>query len=100
MPAASVMLSLASLALATAPQQPASEQPFLVAQADGTWSITEEIHEQGPALAVATDGLLIDEEEWAEAEQAEREHREMLDDEDFERAFEEAVDAERQEPQP
>jgi len=100
MPAASFILALASLAVAGPEHQPSSSRPVLVAQADGGWSITEKIPENGPTLAVATEGLLVDEEEWAEAQWAERERRELDEDEAYRRAFEEAVDAARREPQP
>ena len=100
MPVLTALFALASLS-ATAPGQPSGASgAILVAEADGSWLITETIGESGAALAIATDGLLIDEEEWAEAQRADREQREAESDEALRRAFEEAADSVRREPQP
>lgn len=99
MPALFVTLGLVSLALGAQPQPASSGRPILVAHADGSWEIGETIGEDGPALAVATHGLVIDDEEWLEAQAAD-DISETESEAAARRAFEEAVDVARQESTP
>ena len=75
-----------------------AEAPLLVAQADGSWTITRAIHEAPAALEAAADALLdADVEDLRFAGEAEaREDLRLIELEDqLERAFEEAVDKAR-----
>jgi len=97
MPAAPLTFALAALASTAAAQAPASEQ-LLAARSDGSWQVIEAIHEQAPPLALVTGGLLIDEEEWTEAQEAAKAIAEAEAAAAAQRAFEQAVDAARREP--
>ena len=68
----------------------------IVARAEGGWTITREIREEPASLALATDGLLLaDDDASADApSEGERRRREELD-ERLDRAFEEAADLAR-----
>ena len=91
---------LAAAVLSTAAAQPGpsgSDQDLIVAHADGSWTITAAIHEEPVSLAIVTNGLLDDEASdeasvWPLASERDR-MREDEEDERFERAFEEALDA-------
>ena len=93
MPANSFVLAAALVSAAAAP-----EQPPLVARSDGSWLVTEAIHEDSPPLASVTRGLLIDEEERAEARRDYEAVAEAEQEAAARRAFEEAIDAARREP--
>ena len=93
MPATTLLLLLGAVA-----STPAGEQPP-AAQSDGSWLIPEAIAEDKPPLAEVTGGLLIDEQEWAEAQVEGEAVAEAEAEAAAQRAFEEAVDAARREPQ-
>ena len=92
-------LGLAAAAAPAAPAQPkAQAEPLLVANADGSWTITRTIEEPAPALSFATDELLTDEPDLA------ADPRESLREDELEMqvedAFEDAVDAARRDEVP
>ncbi|SRR5688572_29172244 len=99
MPLPLSLLAAAVLSTAAAAQTtPAgADQDLIVANADGSWTITADIHEAPVSLALLTDGLLEDEdmsETHAWPLDTERERmREREQDDQVERAFEEAIDA-------
>jgi len=98
---AAPILFLAILAAnGSAAADQANSEPVLRANADGSWTITRAIDEEPAPLAVATRGLVIDEEEWAEAQDAERGAAEAKDEAAVQRLFEEAVDSARREEPP
>ena len=99
MAAAPLIFALAVLASTAAAQAPEPEQ-LLAAHSDGSWQVLEAIHEQSPRLASVTSGLLTDEEEWTEAQNAAKAIAEAEAESAAQRAFEEAVDAARREPRP
>ena len=88
----------AAAAPATAPQPKAQAEPLLVANADGSWTITRTIEEPAPTLSFATDELLVDEPEFV------ADPRESLRDDELEMqaedAFEDVVDAARRDEVP
>ncbi len=86
------------LLLAAAVSAPA-ERPPLAERSDGSWAVLEAMHEEPPPLALVTDGLLIDEQEWAEAQAGAEAVARAEAEAAARRAFEEAVDAARREPQ-
>ena len=102
MPLPLVLLLAASAtpALAEAGQGAPPAQPVLVAEADGSWTITQPIHEDPWAVELATDGLVSDDEAVEDRESI----RAAELDEKVEDAFEDAVDGARAEerfgPQP
>ena len=93
----SLMVAAAALSAAFAqPAQPAGyEAELLVANADGSWTITAPIHEEPVSLARLTGGLLEDDDSFdSPAWVSERDRmREQEEDDQVERAFEEAIDA-------
>jgi hypothetical protein len=98
MPATPFILLLAAMATATAAPGPSPDRPLLAARNDGSWLVTEAIHEAPPPLASVTGGLLIDEEPPAEAREDYEAVAEAEEEAAAQRAFEEAIDAARREP--
>ena len=97
-------LALALIATTAAPTQgdpaPVSATPLLVANADGSWTITREIAEAATPLPADLAGLLSEEPDFGpHTDDADRRADEAADREADE-AFEEAVEAARRNVQP
>jgi hypothetical protein len=97
--AAAAVLSAEAIVEAHADAAMQADTPLLVAHADGSWTITRAIHEGPAGLEAAADVLQtadVEDLRFAGDLEAREEMRALELEDQFERAFEEAVDKARE----